>query len=98
MTAAIMRRLNRLANLEAPLSFMEARHNQLDELTSREQEVLHLITDGYTNKEIANQLIIEYGTVKNHVHNILKKLDVKSRHEAASIFQMQQPSLASAAM
>lgn len=96
MTAAIMRRLNRLANLEAPLSFMEARHNQLEELTSREQEVLHLITEGCTNKEIAIQLIIEYGTVKNHVHNILKKLDVKSRHEAASIFQMQQPSLVGA--
>ncbi len=53
-------------------------------LTSREREVLTLIGDGLTNQEIADLLVIEKGTVKNHVHNILKKLDVNSREEAAS--------------
>jgi DNA-binding NarL/FixJ family response regulator len=93
IAAAIMRRLTRLANLDAPITFMEARKSQIDEITGREQEVLDLITNGYTNKEIAERLIIEYGTVKNHVHNILKKLDVKSRHDAATIFQMYRQSV-----
>ena len=95
IAAAMMKRLSRLANLEAPLAFMKARASQLGDLTSREREVLQLITDGCTNQEIAERLIIECGTVKNHVHNILKKLEVNNRHEAASIFQLQrQPMLA----
>lgn len=98
IAAAMMRRLSRLANLETPIAFMKARATQLGELTSREEEVLGLITDGRTNQEIADELYIECGTVKNHVHNILKKLEVNNRHEAASIFQMQhaQPVMAAA--
>lgn len=53
------------------------------DLTPREREILALLAENYSNKEIANQLFIETGTVKNHVHNILNKLNVKSRHEAA---------------
>lgn len=99
VAAAMMERLSHLANLETPIAFMESRETQLDELTSREEEVLHLVTDGCTNQEIADKLIIQCGTVKNHVHNILKKLEVNNRHEAASIFQMhhQQSSLAATA-
>lgn len=97
MAAVMMERLAHLANLETPLAFTEARASQLDELTSREEEVLQLITDGYTNQEIADELFIECGTVKNHVHNILRKLEVNNRHEAASIFQMgRQPAMATA--
>lgn len=88
IAAVMMRRLTHLANLETPIAFMEARETQLDELTAREEEVLNLITEGCTNREIAEKLIIECGTVKNHVHNILKKLEVSNRHEAASVFQM----------
>ncbi len=88
VAAALMERLSRLANLESPLAFMEARKMQLNELTCREKEVLHLIHDGCTNLQIAETLIIECGTVKNHVHNILKKLEVNTRHEAASICKM----------
>ncbi|MCL4265593.1 MAG: response regulator transcription factor [Anaerolineae bacterium] len=94
IAAAIMARLSHLANLEMPLALASARETQLNELTVREGEILELITTGCTNQEIAERLVIECGTVKNHVHNILKKLEVKSRHEAASLFQMQQPAMA----
>lgn len=95
VAAAMMKRLSRLANLEAPIAYMKARAPQLVQLTSREREVLQLVTDGHTNQEIAEELVIECGTVKNHVHNILKKLEVNNRHEAASIYQLrQQPMMA----
>lgn len=89
VAAVMMERLTQLANLETPLAFIENRDNMIDDLTSREEEVLGLVADGCTNKEIAEKLVIECGTVKNHVHNILKKLEVNSRYEAASIFQAQ---------
>ena len=54
------------------------------ELTPRELEILGLIGQGLTNQEIADRLIIEVGTVKNHVHSILQKLDVSSRQDAAA--------------
>jgi DNA-binding NarL/FixJ family response regulator len=53
-------------------------------LTPREFEVLELIAQSLTNQQIADQLFIEVGTVKNHVHNILNKLNVTSRGEAAA--------------
>ncbi|MCB0111049.1 MAG: response regulator transcription factor [Caldilineaceae bacterium] len=53
------------------------------ELTPREWEVLQLIEEGCDNQQIADRLVIEKGTVKNHVHNILGKLDVRSREQAA---------------
>ena len=53
------------------------------ELTAREREVLKLIEQGFTNFEIAKLLMIELGTVKNHVHNIFGKLGVGSRQYAA---------------
>jgi two-component system nitrate/nitrite response regulator NarL len=52
-------------------------------LTERENEVLYLIIDGLSNKEIADRLSIAPSTVKNHVHHLLEKLNVGSRHEAA---------------
>lgn len=60
----------------------------LHELTAREREVLSLIGAGYSNREIADSLVIGWGTVKNHVHNILKKLETSSRHEAAHIYRV----------
>lgn len=51
-------------------------------LTRREREVVRLIGDGLSNKEIAGSLKIELPTVKNHVHNILEKLHVATRGEA----------------
>ncbi len=55
------------------------------ELTPREQEVLHLIRQDLSNQEIAEALVIELGTVKNHVHNLLRKLDVCNRKQAAQV-------------
>jgi len=56
------------------------------ELTAREREVLKLLSQGYSNKEIAAALNISLSTVKNHVHSILDKLHLKSRTEAAALF------------
>jgi DNA-binding NarL/FixJ family response regulator len=54
-------------------------------LTEREREILDLVGQGLANKEIARRLQIELATVKSHIHNILKKLDVNSRTEAAAV-------------
>ena len=56
-------------------------------LTSRELEVVGLIADGLSNKEIATRLGIQLATVKNHVHNILGKLDVRRRTDAVARFK-----------
>jgi len=55
------------------------------DLTTREREVLSLIDDGLSNKEIAVRLRIEVSTVKNHVHNLLEKLNVPTRMQAARL-------------
>lgn len=52
-------------------------------LTRREQEILRLLRQNLTNREIAKHLTISLGTVKNHVHHVLRKLDVRSREDAA---------------
>jgi two-component system NarL family response regulator len=51
-------------------------------LTDREMEVLRLVATGMNNREIAKQLFITENTVKNHVRNILEKLQLHSRMEA----------------
>lgn len=60
-----------------------APRSRVGELTPRECEILETIELGLSNKEIARRLRIEVGTVKNHVHNILDKLQVRCRNEAA---------------
>ncbi len=52
-------------------------------LTTREEEVLALIAEGFTNQEIAARLIVSENTVKYHVQNIYSKLNVTNRTEAA---------------
>jgi len=54
---------------------------ELDELTAREREVLRLIARGYRYKEIAAKLHLSVKTVETHVSNVLRKLQLSSRHE-----------------
>lgn len=60
-----------------------ARSSLFIELTERELEVLTLIARGYTNQKIAEDLVISIGTVKGHVSNILSKLQLADRTQAA---------------
>jgi two-component system nitrate/nitrite response regulator NarL len=57
---------------------------EIDALTRREKEIVCLVTEGLSNKEIARQLRIQNTTVKNHVHSILSKLQVRRRGEVAA--------------
>jgi two-component system, NarL family, nitrate/nitrite response regulator NarL len=66
-------------------SLSERAASPADALTLREQQVLALIRDGLGNKEIADQLRISLATVKNHVHNVLEKLHVTRRAQAARV-------------
>jgi len=81
IAAAMMERLSNLAQM-----FSEIENSVTEDagLTPREMEVLELIGKGMSNQQIADILIIEPGTVKNHVHSILEKLNVSSRGEAAA--------------
>jgi DNA-binding NarL/FixJ family response regulator len=54
---------------------------ELDQLTSREREVLRHIARGYTYKEIARELHISVKTVETHVSSVLRKLQLSNRHE-----------------
>jgi two-component system, NarL family, nitrate/nitrite response regulator NarL len=77
VTATLLRRVATLA-AERQLATGTA------QLTAREREVLKLIDEGLSNRDIAGRLSIEVRTVKNHVHNILEKLKVHRRGEAAA--------------
>jgi DNA-binding NarL/FixJ family response regulator len=57
--------------------------DNVEELTKREDEVLQLIAKGLTNRQIAEKIIVSETTVKTHVSNILQKLRVDSRTQAA---------------
>lgn len=72
-------RLNKLKTNEEAWEPLEKKSS----LTKREYEILTLIADGLNNREIANTLYISEKTVKNHVSNIFKKIDVNDRTQAA---------------
>jgi DNA-binding NarL/FixJ family response regulator len=54
-------------------------------LTSREVQVLRLVAEGYTNREVAHALVIGAATVKRHLDNVFAKLGVSSRTAAAAV-------------
>jgi DNA-binding NarL/FixJ family response regulator len=60
-----------------------SRSPPLPALSARESEILALVDQGRSNKEIARQLAISPATVKNHMHNLLQKLQVSRRGQAA---------------
>ena len=57
----------------------EGKEESLSKLSAREMEVLEMVAQGKTNKDIAASLIISESTVKTHITNIFQKLDVDSR-------------------
>ncbi len=76
MTGELVKELNRVTLSDKERHFA-------NNLTNREIEVLLLITEGMINKEIAHKLYISEKTVKNHISNIFKKLEVNDRTQAA---------------
>ena len=81
VAAKVVAEFTRLAN--APHVRERANHTLVEPLSERELEILRLVADGASNKEIAATLVIAEGTVKNHVTNILGKLGVRDRTQAA---------------
>lgn len=77
ITAKVMAEFSRLSRI-TPLTT----GSLIDPLSSRELEILRLVATGASNREIAETLIIAEGTVKNHLTNILGKLESKDRMQA----------------
>ena len=65
---------------------------ELPRLTDRETEVLRMISDGLTDREAAAALRISIRTVETHVSNVLHKLGVRSRADAARLYREHAPS------
>jgi DNA-binding NarL/FixJ family response regulator len=57
------------------------------ELTLRQQQLVSLVAQGLTNKEIASRLNLSEFTVRNHIHRILKQVDAESRSEAVDVIR-----------
>lgn len=83
ITASLVRRLTVLARQTVPVA-------GVPRLTNRELEIIALVDQGLSNREIAGRLCITTATVKNHVHNALEKLGARRRGEAAAIVRSGQ--------
>ncbi len=73
-----------LAEYSEPSLQAEAAGDLLQSLSPREIEVLALIAQGQTNREIAAELVLSLSTVKVHNHNIFQKLNVQNRTQAVA--------------
>jgi DNA-binding NarL/FixJ family response regulator len=82
------RLIDRIAELKQLLIKQGVYTNVLPGLTDREREVLELVKQGFSNREIGERLVIEVGTVKNHIHNILRKFNANSRRDVSSILEL----------
>ena len=63
------------------LQQLESEESRINPLTAREREILLLLVEGYSNNEIADKLVLSASTVHTHRGNIMKKLNLSSRHE-----------------
>jgi DNA-binding NarL/FixJ family response regulator len=99
VAAALMARLAELSELakSAGGDSLAPPAEAVPDLTPREREVLSLIALGLSNSEIAERLTLELGTVKNHVHHILEKLNVSSRQDAVAYLAALEESLSASA-
>ena len=86
MAFSLLRRLGVMATVLRDEE-QGATHSPLGALSGREREILQLVDEGMANKAIARRLVIELPTVKNHVHNILKKLHVHRRIDASTWYR-----------
>jgi len=77
ITAKLFDRLSQPKTVQQP--------DEKSPLTRRELEVLNYVVKDYSDREIAAQLVIEVRTVKHHIHNILRKLNVCHRWDAARL-------------
>ena len=76
ITAKVVAEFSRLAKAALPVQGIP------NPLSGREIEILGLVSEGLSNREIADRLVISEGTVKNHLTNILSKLDARDRMQA----------------
>jgi DNA-binding NarL/FixJ family response regulator len=85
LSEVLTRALDRSIAREAGFSLLPVQRDSTlrEALTVREQDVYELLREGRTNKQIAQALVLSEVTVKVHVSNILRKLDVSTRTEAA---------------
>jgi DNA-binding NarL/FixJ family response regulator len=80
--------IERISNLARRFSRVGSTLPDTIKLTTRQLEILELLEQNLSNKEIADRLVIEVGTVKNHIHHILSKLGVTNREDAASLLAL----------
>lgn len=80
----LLERERQKEEIEQTVKALQAKRDTslMDMLSMRGREVVAMIVDGKTNKEIADKLCVELSTVKTHINNIYKILDVKNRREA----------------
>jgi len=67
------------------------KQNAIKPLSDRENKVLSLVAEGYSNNEIARELCISVNTVKNHISSIMKKMNVKNRNQLIISFLKKIP-------
>ena len=66
--------------MQHPLkNLSRVRHHQIDPLTTRERQIVRIMAEGLTNKEMALRLGLAAGTVKVHLHRIYRKLGIANR-------------------
>ncbi len=82
---AVLRRAKRNKDNEKIQNVTNAQANNFNSLTKREKDVLLLVTQGESNKSIADKLVLSEVTVKSHLNSIFKKLNVTNRTQAVLI-------------
>ena len=75
-----------ISKYKRPVKETDNAQNLLQNLTSKELAILRLITEGKSNKEIADINFVEVSTIKTHINNIYAKLDIQNRREAVVKF------------